>query len=85
MWPMFRKKPKTHWNMSTRDALIKRTLNNLNRLPEEKILEISEFTDFLLARLTDQVLVEEIQENIITSDTYRFLKEEEDIYTVNDL
>ena len=71
--------------MSTREVLIKNTMNNLNRLSEEKVREISEYTDFLLTKLSEQILNTDIQEYIMTSDAYKFLREDEDIYSVNDL
>jgi hypothetical protein len=71
--------------MIPRETLINNTIKNLNRLPDEKLREISDFIEFLLTRLNDQLIIGSIQENIQNSTSYTFLKEEKDIYTVNDL
>jgi len=71
--------------MSPRETLIKKTISNLNRLPEEKLREISDFSDFLVNRLKEENLIEGIHDHIKTSKTYKFLQEEQEIYTVEDL
>ena len=71
--------------MTTREALIKKTMNNLNQLSDEKVREISDYTDFLLTKLNVQLLNDDIQEYIMTAEAYKFLREEEDIYSVSDL
>jgi len=72
-------------HMEKRDIMIQRTLNTLNHLPDEKISQVSEYSEFLLARVSDQILTEDVQEYILTSGAYRFLKDDQDIYTLNDL
>jgi len=71
--------------MNEREALIQKTMSNLSHLPDEKLKELSDFSEFLLSRITDNILLDRIQLHIETSSTYKFLQEEEDIYTVQDL
>lgn len=65
--------------------LIDKTLQNIKKLPLTQVKEVSDFTEFLLNRLDDHLLTEGIQEIVSTSKSYDFLKEEPDLYTVNDL
>ena len=44
----------------SRDALIKITLDNLSKLPDQKIREVADFAEFLLSKLEDLMLVEGI-------------------------
>lgn len=72
-------------NNMTRQALIQRTIKVINTLPDDKIREISEFADFLIKRDEEAQLTNEIQKLTEQSQTFDFLKDEEDIYTVEDL
>jgi len=44
----------------SRDALIKITLDNLSKLPDQKIREVADFAEFLLSKSEDLMLVEGI-------------------------
>ncbi|MEQ6120170.1 hypothetical protein [Reichenbachiella sp. MALMAid0571] len=69
----------------TREVLIKKTIDNLAKLPDQKLKEVSDFAEFLLNRIENQLLTEGIQKLVSDSKTYKFLEREEDLYTVNDL
>lgn len=69
----------------TRAALIEKTIENLNRLPDQKLKTVSDFTEFLINNIENQLLTEGIQKLTSESKAYQFLMEEEDIYTVEDL
>ena len=69
----------------TRQALIERTIDNLSKLPEQKIKEVSDFAEFLLSKLDDKVITKGIQQLVINSKSFDFLKDEEDLYTDDDL
>lgn len=68
-----------------RETLIKQAIKKLNQLPESKIQEINDFADFLLSKLDDIVLQEGIQKLASDSKSFEYLKEEEELYSVNDL
>lgn len=68
----------------TRQLLIKKTIENLSRLPDSKIVEVSDFAEFLLNRVEGHLLTRGIQKMMIDSETYKFLEEEQDIYSVED-
>lgn len=69
----------------TRDAIIKRTVEIINQLPQEKAAEISDFADFVIKKYEEQLLTENIQNMVSESETFYFLNEEESIYSVADL
>ena len=68
-----------------RQTLITNTVKKLNQLPDKKIMEVQDFVDFLLSRIDDSLLVEGIRKLTSESKSFEYLKEEEDLYTINDL
>jgi hypothetical protein len=69
----------------TRETLIKKTIDNLAKLPDQKLKEVSDFAEFLLNRIESQLMTEGIQKLISDSKTFKFLESEEDLYSVDDL
>ncbi len=69
----------------TRQAIIERTLNAINRLPSDKAEEISDFADFVIKRYEEHRLTEGIQMLTSNSQTFDFLNNEEDLYSEADL
>jgi len=68
-----------------REVLIKNTIKKIEQLPDIKIKEVEDFAEFLLSKVDDKILVEGIQKLASDSKAFEFLKDEEDIYTVNDI
>jgi hypothetical protein len=68
-----------------RQVLINNTINKIKQLPDKKIKEINDFADFLLSKIDDKIIQEGIQNLTSKSKVFDFLKDEEDLYTVNDL
>jgi len=69
----------------TKRAIIERTVNIINQLPESKAEEISDFADFLIKRYEEQALTEWIQNIVSDSQSFDFLNREEEIYSEKDL
>lgn len=69
----------------TRQLLIQKTIDNLSKLPEQKLKEVSDFTEFLLSKVDDSLIAEGIQQLAVNSKSLRFLEDEEDLYTADDL
>ena len=69
----------------SRQEIIQHTLNVINRLPDGKAEEISDFADFIMSRYEDHILVSGIQQLSAGSKSFDFLNNEEDIYTEADL
>lgn len=68
-----------------RETLIKHTLEQMKRLPDYKLKVISEYVEFLSNKVDDQVLLENIKELAMQSNSFQFLNEEEDLYSVLDV
>ncbi|MEO7315493.1 MAG: hypothetical protein ABIW47_09920 [Ginsengibacter sp.] len=69
----------------TKQIIIERTLKIISQLPEDKALEISDFADFIFKRFEEQELTKGIQKMVSESQTFDFLKKEEEIYSLADL
>ena len=68
-----------------RQVLIDSTVNKIRQLPDAKIKEINDFADFLLSKIDDKIIQEGIQKLTSDSIAFEFLKDEDDLYTLNDL
>jgi hypothetical protein len=69
----------------TRETLIKKTVDNLAKLPDQKLKEVSDFAEFLLNKIEKQLMTEGIQKLVSDSKAFKFLEEEEDLYSIDDL
>ncbi|HRI34630.1 MAG TPA: hypothetical protein PLD02_12830 [Saprospiraceae bacterium] len=69
----------------TKQSIIDRTVKIINQLPEAKAVEISDFADFVINRYEEQSLSEDIQNIISGSQSFDFLREEEEMYSLKDL
>jgi len=68
-----------------RSILIKETIDKIHQLPDIKIQEINDFAEFLLSRIDDKILLEGMQKLASDSKSFEYLKNEEELYSVNDL
>lgn len=68
-----------------RTTLINNTVNNLSKLPDDKVKEVSDYEDFILKKYEEEVLQEGMSPLVSNSKAYKFLEEDEDLYTVSDL
>ncbi len=64
---------------------IEKTLRVLQKLPLDKIQEVSDFADLVFKKMEDHTLTQGIQVLIEKGNSFDFLKEEEDLYTEADL
>ena len=69
----------------TRQIIIERTLKIINQLPEDKVLEISDFADFIFKRFEEHEITKGVQTMVTESQAFDFLKNEEEIYSLADL
>ena len=65
--------------------MTKETLKTLSKLPDMKVKEVSDFAFFLLKKCDEEILQSGIENLVSKSQTFSFLKDEEDLYTVEDL
>ena len=68
-----------------RQVLIDNTIKKIRQLPDIKIIEVNDFADFLLGKIDDKIIQEGIQKLTSESKTFDFLKDEENLYSINDL
>ena len=68
-----------------KDTLIKRTKNTLSRLPQNRVIEISDFADFLMRKHEEENLQKGIEKLVSDSKSFDFLNEDEDLYSLDDL
>ena len=69
----------------TKQLIIEQTLKVFDKLPEDKVEEISDFADFILKKYEDATLLKNMEKVLSDSNTFSFLKDEEEIYTVSDV
>jgi len=69
----------------TKISIIKRTVEALEKLPEDRVAEIADFAEFLLKKYEEQILTKGIEKLVSESESFAFLEEEEDLYTLEDL
>jgi hypothetical protein len=68
-----------------RQELIQRTVNYLEALPDDKIVEIKEFVESLYQKHEENILREGIIQLNSQSKSFKFLEDEEDLYTLDDI
>jgi hypothetical protein len=68
----------------TRQNIIDRTLFAINQLPDDKAQEISNFADFVFKRYEEELLNSGIKKLIAKGNTFEFLNNEADDYTISD-
>jgi hypothetical protein len=69
----------------TKEAIIQKTLEALKLLPKEKAEEISNFADFLLRKYEEVTLQQGIQKLQAKGETFNFLNEDEELYSIRDI
>lgn len=69
----------------TKQAIIERTIQAINQLPEEKAIEISDFAEFTAMRYEEHIFTKGVQQLSANSNALDFLNDEEDLYTEADL
>jgi hypothetical protein len=69
----------------TRKVLINQTVKSIKKLPDSKLREVSDYVEFLLYRMDDNELSNQIARAASTSKAFQFLEDEEDLYIESDL
>lgn len=67
-----------------REILLNEMIDKIQLLPDSELQEVSDFADFLLSKIEDKILLDGIQKLTTHSKTFEYLKDEEDLYSVND-
>ena len=69
----------------SKKELIKQTINQLEKLPTEKIEEVYDYAEFICKRFEETSLIKGLTALNANSKSFAFLNEEEDLYSVEDL
>ena len=69
----------------SKQELIEKKLAAFQKLPADKVAEVSDFIDFILQRNEDRQIVTGIEQLATNSKSYKFLEDEEDLYTLHDV
>lgn len=68
-----------------RDKVLKETIEKLHQLNEGKLKEAKDFVEFLLSKIADRELMNDIQKQAEKGKTFDFLRDEEELYSLEDL
>ena len=68
-----------------REVLVKNTVGRIGQLPIKRVQEVNDFVEFLIQRTDDATITDGLQQLSSISDTYDFLSDEPELYSVNDL
>jgi hypothetical protein len=69
----------------SRKELLENTIKYLKELPNEKISEVHDFVEYLYQKHEEYILKTGIQKLETESGSFQFLKNEEELYTINDI
>lgn len=69
----------------SRELSLRKTLEQLEKLPNNKLEEASDFVEFLANRIEDNLLVDGIKQLASRSTSFSLLEEEEVQYKISDL
>jgi len=69
----------------TQQKIIEKTIEAIKQLPPDKAEEISDFADYVLKKFEEQSITGNIQKIISDSQSFSFLAEEEELYSIKDL
>lgn len=69
----------------SKKELIKQTINQLEKLPTEKIEEVYDYAEFISKRFEETSLIKGVTAININSNSFAFLNEQENLYSVEDL
>ncbi|WKK77820.2 hypothetical protein QYS49_12450 [Marivirga salinae] len=65
--------------------LIQDTVDILDKMSDEKILEVKDYASYILKKYEEDMLQNGLTQLANQSQSYQFLEDEEDLYTVEDL
>lgn len=68
-----------------KERSIQKTIEILKNLPGERVKAVQDFAEYLLHKYDDYALVKGIEKLSVESNTFEFLEEDEELYTVKDL
>lgn len=67
------------------ETFIEQTFKSLSKLPNNKVREVSDFTDFIMKKYEQETLQKGIQMLTTHYKSFDFLNDEEELYTLDGL
>ena len=68
-----------------REVLVEKTIHNIKQLPTTRIQEVNDFVEFIIRKVDDAMITEGLQQLSSSSRAFDFLRDEPEIYSVDDL
>ncbi len=68
-----------------KEKILTKTIKKLRQLDESNLKEANDFVDFLLSKISDGELTRQIQKQAETGNSFTFLNDEEELYSIDDL
>ena len=68
-----------------REVLVNKTIDRIERLPTMRIREVNNFVEFIIRKTEDASITEGLQQLSSSGNTFDFLHEEPELYSINDL
>ncbi|GGE32217.1 hypothetical protein [Psychroflexus planctonicus] len=68
-----------------REKLIQQATQNLQYLPESKLKDVSDYVEYLLSKLDNQIVQKNIEQLATDAKTFDFLADDDDLYDESDL
>lgn len=69
----------------SKKQILRKTVDKLQKLDESEIKKADDFVDFLLTKTGNKELTKGIQRQAEEGKSFSFLKDEEELYSVDDL
>ena len=66
------------------ETILQQTIQNLYRLPVEKLKEVNDFVSFLISKMDDNLILQNLQKLSLESSVFDFLNDEPDLYSLQD-
>ena len=67
------------------EVLMNKTIRKIEQLPTPQVQKVNDFVEFIIRRTNDAMITEGLQRLSYCGQTYDFLYDEPDIYSINDL
>lgn len=68
-----------------KEQVIQQTVKKLRKLTESELKEASNFVDFLMSKVSDRNITKNIQQQAENSESFQFLADEEELYSIEDV
>ena len=68
-----------------KEIIIEKIVKILNMLPQDKVMKVAEFTNYLFKKHEDHKLQKGIEHIVERSQTFQFVNDDEVLYTVDDI